>query len=586
MKYQKILGLVATAGLLLAGCATDSDNSNTWLSDPNAVHVSASVGSIFTRSNPAASDEAGQKSFNKGDVMGVSNNGTSLNYTFNGTDWQPGDGSYLVWDASDLKFQCWYPADGKNTFSKGYIQEDQSNATEIAKSDYMTAAVTDLKEIPGSRQLNVTLVRKTARLILNIQSFNDQFDANTTKVNHIRIASNASTDAGETSIINIKPLQNGEGGIGTTYTALVAPGTTEGHLYFSADESTETPLVVKTGTLEAGKSYTYNLIVGKNKVTIGNVTVAEWGTDKIDGGKAFYAPYITFTAEQPQTFKMTTEENYNISDLEYSVNNGKWATVEAGTEVTFGGANSTLRLRGTNINGTASGPLAYSTITFTDKNVEVACTGDIRTLLDWRNYSTVNTQNARFCRLFNECKVLTSAPELPATTLAENCYVGMFYGCTSLTSAPELKATTLADYCYYYMFGGCTSLTAAPELKAITLANGCCYSMFSGCTSLTAAPELKATTLADYCYYCMFYGCTKLSTVTMLAPSDQITSKVDCCNNWLGNAGTDETVSSRTLKIQDKAAYDVLKNQSNLPANWQIGSNCTVLDKDGNAITE
>ena len=612
MKYQKILGLVATAGLLLAGCATDSDNSNTWLSDPNAVHVSASVGSIFTRSNPAASDEAGQKSFNTGDVMGVSNNGTSITYTYNkGTnDWQPGNGSYLVWDASNLTFQCWYPADGKNTFSKGYIQEDQSNETEIAKSDYMTAAVTNLTEIPGNRQLNVALVRKTARLILNIQSFNDQF-TDDTKVNHIRIASKASTDASETSTINIKPLQNGEGGKGTTYTALVAPGKVEGHLYFKTDESTETPLVVKTGTLEAGKSYTYNLIVGKNKVTIGDVTVAEWGTDKIDGGKAFYAPYITFTAEQPQTFKMTTEENYNISDLEYSVNNGKWATVEAGTEVTFGGANSTLRLRGTNINGTASGPLAYSTITFTDKNVEVACTGDIRTLLDWRNYSTVNTQNARFCRLFNECKVLTSAPELPATTLAENCYVGMFYGCTSLTSAPELKATTLADYCYYYMFGGCTSLTAAPELKAITLANGCCYSMFSGCTSLTAAPELKATTLADYCYnnmfggctsltaapelkattladycyYCMFYGCTKLSTVTMLAPSNQISEKAYCCNNWLGNAGTDETVSSRTLKIQDKAAYDVLKNQSNLPAKWQIG-NCTVLDKDGNAITE
>ena len=286
MKYQKILGLVATAGLLLAGCATDSDNSNTWLSDPNAVHVSASVGSIFTRSNPAASDEAGQKSFNTGDVMGVSNNGTSLNYTFNGTDWQPGNGSYLVWDASNLKFECWYPADGKNSSSKGYIQEDQSNATEIAKSDYMTAAVTNLTEIPGDRQLNVTLVRKTARLILNIQSFNDQFDANTTKVNHIRIASKASTDAGESSIVNIKPLQKGEGGKGTTYTALVAPGEVEGKLYFTTDESTETPLVVKTGALEAGKSYTYNLIVGKNKVSVGGVTVAEWTTGEITGGKA------------------------------------------------------------------------------------------------------------------------------------------------------------------------------------------------------------------------------------------------------------------------------------------------------------
>ena len=562
MKYQKILGLVATAGLLLAGCATDSDNSNTWLSDPNAVHVSASVGSIFTRSNPAAADEAGQKSFNTGDVMGVSNNGTSITYTYNKdtNDWQPGSGSYLVWDASNLNFQCWYPADGKNTFNKGYIQEDQSNGTEIAKSDYMTAAVTDLTEIPGNRQLDVTLVRKTARLILNIQSFNDQFDANTTKVNHIRIASKASTDANETTIINIKPLQKGEGGIGTTYTALVIPGKVEGKLYFTTDEATETPLVVKTGTLEAGKSYTYNLIVGKNKVTIGNVTVAEWGKGDIEGGKAFYAPYITFTAEQPQTFKMTTEENYNISDLEYSVNNGKWQNVEKGIPVTFGGANGTLRLRGTNINGTASGWTAHSTITFTDPNVEVACTGDIRTLLDWRNYSTVDTQNARFCSLFKDCAVLTSAPDLPATTLADECYFKMFYGCTKLTSAPVLPATTLARSCY--------------------------QAMFFGCTSLEKAPELKATTLAYQCYHSMFQYCTKLSTVTMLAPSDQIFGNTNCCYEWLYNAGIDTNIKSRTLKVQDRDAYTELKNKTDyLPTEWQIG-NCTVLDKDGNAITE
>ena len=560
MKYQKILGLVATAGLLLAGCATDSDNSNTWLSDPNAVHVSASVGSIFTRSNPAAADEAGQKSFNTGDVMGVSNNGTSLNYTFNGTDWQPGNGSYLVWDKNDLKFQCWYPADGKNSFSKGYIQEDQSSTEMIAKSDYMKAEVTTLTEIPGNRQLDVTLVRKTARLILNIQSFNDQFDASTTKVNHIRIASNASTDASESSIVNIKPLQNGEGGIGTTYTALVAPGEVEGKLYFTTDESTETPLVVKTGALEAGKSYTYNLIVGKNKVTIGNVTVAEWGTDKIDGGKAEFTPYVTFTADAAQTFKMTTSGNYAIDKLEYSLDGNKWTAVEKDKEVEFGGEKGSLFLRGTNINGTASNFSEYSTITFTDKNVEVACTGDIRTLLDWRNYSTVNTQNARFCSLFNDCAVLTSAPELPATALADDCYSFMFGGCTSLTATPELPAKKLAYYCY----------------------NG----MFNGCTSLTSAPELPATTLAEGCYSSMFADCTKLSTVTMLAPSVQIRSWTNCVVYWLDNAGTDETITSRTLIVTDEAAYTTLKNKTDyLPTEWQIG-NCTVLDKDGNVITE
>ena len=620
MKYQKILGLVATAGLLLAGCATDSDNNSTWLSDPNAVHVSASVGSIFTRSNPAASDETGQKGFNNGDVMGVSNNGTSITYTYNkGTnDWQPGDGSYLVWDASNLKFQCWYPADGKNTSSKGYIQEDQSNADEIAKSDYMTAEVTNLTEIPGNRQLKVAMERKTARLILNIQSFNDQFDASTTKVNHIRIASKASTDASESSIVNIKPLQNGEGGIGTTYTALVIPGKVEGKLYFTDNESAETPLVVKTGKLEAGKSYTFQLTVGKNQVSVAGITVKDWTTGAtIEGGKVTEVPpYVTFTAAEAQTFKMTTTGNYKISGLEYSLDGNKWTAVEKNKEVEFGGANCSLRLRGFfNSEGTASSSNDYATITFKNNDVKVACTGDIRTLLDCISYKTVETKDARFNNLFYECRALTSAPKLPAKTLASDCYSHMFNGCSSLKKAPELPAETLADgcyasmfqecyalesapaslpakkmasQCYSWMFNGCSSLKVAPELPATELARNCYGGMFFNCKNLTTAPVLSATALVDYCYDQMFNGCTKLSSITILAPSDQISGTSFFYNsdsNWISETGTDASVTSRTLKVQDRDAYDALVTKG-LPANWKIGSNCTVLDKDGNAITE
>lgn len=556
MKYQKILGIVATAGLLLAGCATDSDNNNTWLSDPNAVHVSASVGSIFTRSNPT--DETKQTSFNNGDVMGVSNSGKSLNYTFNGTDWQPGNGSYLVWDDNNLKFQCWYPADGKNTFSKGYIQDDQSSAEAIAKSDYMTAEVTNLKEIPGDRQLKVAMERKTARLILNIQSFKDQFTADT-KVNHVRIVGKECTDANETSTINIKPLQKGEGGINTTYTALVAPGTTEGHLYFSADESTETPLVVKIASLEAGKSYTYNLTVGKDKVAINDINVKDWTTGEITGGKteeAILPPYVTFTAEQPQTFKMITKGNYKISDLQYSVNFGDWKDVVADTEVNFGGKIGGLRLRGKNPNGTATDAFIYSTISFTNPDVEVACTGDIRTLLDWDKYKIVDTKDACFMWLFDGCKVLTSAPDLPGTTLAKDCY--------------------------YFMFRECTSLKVAPALPATELANDCYCGMFYGCTSLETAPELPATDLPGNCYNAMFYGCSKLMSFTLLVPKTSISNYPYGISNWLEDAGTDAT--SRTLKVKDKAAYDALVAKK-LDENWKIGK-CTVLDENGNAITE
>ena len=57
----------------------------------------------------------------------------------------------------------------------------------------------------------------------------------------------------------------------------------------------------------------------------------------------------------------------------------------------------------------------------------------------------------------------------------------MFYGCTSLMMTPELPATTLANNCYSYMFSGCASLTQAPELPATTLARSCYYNMFIGC---------------------------------------------------------------------------------------------------------
>ena len=41
-----------------------------------------------------------------------------------------------------------------------------------------------------------------------------------------------------------------------------------------------------------------------------------------------------------------------------------------------------------------------------------------------------------------------------------NCYNSMFYDCSSLTTAPELPATTLTSYCYDNMFSNCTNITS------------------------------------------------------------------------------------------------------------------------------
>ena len=590
MKYQKILGLVATAGLFLAGCTTDSDTQNTWFSDPSAVRISASVGSTFTRSNPTAGLDEGLKSFNSGDKIGVTSGGTSVIYSFDGTDWLPGSNTdYLVWDTKNMSFQCWYPADGKNSFEKGYIQADQSDAQKIVNSDYMAAEIKPAS-IPEDKVLKVELERKTARLILNISHFNAQF-ADVAKIDHVNIISKASTDADEASTVTINPFPvAGEGGevgkVGTTYTALVAPGAIEAQLYLPSGEAATTPLVVKTSALEAGKSYTYNLIVGKDAVTIDDMTVAEWKPGETTGGVALERPdYLTFTADAYQYFRMACTGEYELSGLEYSVNFGEWKKYTSGISVTFGGKYGDLRLRGTSVTGTAENETKYATISLS-RDVKVKCTGDIRTLLDYNDYKNVNTSNARFCYLFNKCKVLTSVPKLPAKDLADHCYHNMFAECTAIEKAPELPATKLKEYCYYCMFDGCTALTEVPDLPAEDLPEQCYHWMFLGCKELVKGPKISAATISQYSCYGMFSSCAKLSSVALLMPNDEIEKNVRYgLQNWLGdNTGTSAT--TRTLVVKDKAAYDALKSKSYLPSQWQIGSSCTVLNESGSPITE
>ena len=590
MKYQKILGLVATAGLFLAGCTTDSDTQNTWFSDPSAVRISASVGSTFTRSNPTAGLDEGLKSFNSGDKIGVTSGGTSVIYSFDGTDWLPGSNTdYLVWDTKNMSFQCWYPADGKNSFEKGYIQADQSDAQNIVNSDYMAAEIKPAS-IPEDKVLKVELERKTARLTLNISHFNAQF-ADVAKIDHVNIISKASTDAGETSTVTINPFPvagdaSEIGKVGTTYTALVAPGAIEAQLYLPSGEAATTPLVVKTSALEAGKSYTYNLIVGKDAVTIDDMTVAEWKPGETTGGEALERPdYLTFTADAYQYFRMACTGEYELSGLEYSVNFGEWKKYTSGTSVTFGGKYGDLRLRGTNVTGTAENEKKYATISLS-RDVKVKCTGDIRTLLDYNDYKNVNTANARFCYLFYKCAALTSVPKLPAKDLADRCYHNMFAECTAIEKAPELPATKLKEYCYYCMFDGCTALTEVPDLPAEDLPEQCYHWMFLGCKELVKGPKISAATISQYSCYGMFSSCAKLSSVALLMPNDEIEKNVPYgLQNWLGdNTGTSAT--TRTLVVKDKAAYDALKSKSYLPSQWQIGSSCTVLDESGNPITE
>ena len=653
MKTKLYIFALAAISMILAlsSCSESEDLLSAFHSDPNAVRITAQVGKAsadgFTRSYPLGDAEK-QKEFKENDEISVKADGQdAVTYKLVGSEWQPQDGKFLKWENETMNFTAYYPA----SYKGGTITQpaEYTSVESLAAADFMSYSGSQTND--NSNQLSLTMKREMARVVVDITGFNDQYTKNAT-VNSL-------------SICGVKAYKHSDG----KFYALIDPSSTPSttapflSLEVADGESKATEKYTTTPTtFVAGKSYTYKLTVGKNKISVSGITVADWDNTGIitEGSKAEQIiPYVTFTAEAEQKFKMTTTD-YTISGLEYSVNGGDWKTVVAWTEITFGGTHGNLRLRGTNSKGTATDISNYSNITFT-KNVNVACTGDIRTLLNWKYYDTVDTQNARFCYLFYKCGVLTSAPVLPATTLAGYCYNGMFYGCTSLTSAPklpattlavscyggmfngctnltsatDLPATTLAGYCYNGMFFGCTNLTSAPKLPATTLAESCyggmfqdctnltsatdlpatkladyCYNgMFYGCTNLTSAPDLPATTLAEFCYNGMFYGCTsltsapklsaeklanycylnmfynckRLSTVTMLAPASEIISYSLCCYYWLAlddGAGTE--ASSRTLKVRDEAAYNMLVGTGYLPDIWQKGAEGTTVLYENN----
>ena len=522
MKIMKRMMGLAAAILALSACSESEDLLSAFHSDPNAVRITAQVGKAsangFTRSYPLGDADA-QTKFKNGDMISVQADGQdAVTYQLNNNEWQPQGGKFLKWESETMNFTAYYPASFDGNLNNITLPAEYDEAT-LAANDFMSYSGKQTNTKDNNNQLTLTMERKMARVVVEIDGFKDQYAGATIK------------NVNSLSICGIKAYKHSDG----KFYALIKPCAAQNSATFIsldvADGASKTTTETLTGIpeLTAGNSYTYKLTVGKNKISVSGITVANWTSGEITGGKAETdnTPYLTFTADEEQTFIMSAKDSYEIPGLEYSVNNGTWKKVVTGEAVTFGGSKGTLSLRGkNNLGGTSGKYSGYSQISFGNTDVNVACTGDIRTLLDYTNYENVATGSARFYCLFKDCTQLTSAPNLPAKTLADGVYRSMFQGCTSLENAPDLPATELADFCYAFMFYGCTKLKKVPDaLPAQTMASSCYNQMFYNCTSLEKAPQLPATTLAESCYKNMFQGCTKLKTAPEL---EAISLKKSC----------------------------------------------------------
>ena len=281
---MKTLRYIALAALTLSFAACEQEDFNPAVQgDPDAVKINATIGNMQTR--VAYSGDNGVTNFVNGDAIKVVNlMRTSKNEatytTTDGTNWTTTDA--MVWNSSSKnKFQAYYPVAEYSSYDTFTIPTDQSDATKLASADWMTASTGEIDK-PGNGVLDLNFQHRLAKVTVNL-TFSSQYPEGYQYVSDFKFFTNEETPQA------IKALKNSE----TSYTAILRPGEyadESDFIYLMMDDFDEHYVLGKTTTaainLEAGKHYTFTLKVGKDVVSIDDVTVADWNKEEIDGGVA------------------------------------------------------------------------------------------------------------------------------------------------------------------------------------------------------------------------------------------------------------------------------------------------------------
>ena len=282
MKNHFFISMLAAAALLggLTACNGKLDKAPRADQVPeNAVRITASIGNPFsaTRSMPLGTEEE-QGKFNVGDEIFVSTYSSQrATYRFDGTVWAPKEGEYLLWKEDMEHFDAYYPAEyGKIPYVH---PTDQSSTEKIAKADVMSVGLNQEKT---KEALHFTMKRRTTRLIVEIAGFKSEFPGDA-KVEKVRFHNKSNASAPPRTYI---PYAKGEGKTGSTYTVLVPWNAEYNTISLEVGGKTMTAKL-QENRYDIGKSYTYRLTVGKEKLETTEVTVSDWTSSAvIPGGEA------------------------------------------------------------------------------------------------------------------------------------------------------------------------------------------------------------------------------------------------------------------------------------------------------------
>jgi hypothetical protein len=520
MKNLKYLFGLSALTLMLGACSDDLNPE--YSSDNLAVHFSAQVGKTVSRSS--------SESLASGSTVNISKDGDYCSYkSDNNGNLTPTGSDFIRWSSfsqTSMSIKAYTPViDGASTeaFSLANLK-DQSSATNLANADFASFEGS-VSRGTNTNDVTFELQRRMTQVKINIASVDSRYTSTTSDKYTFdltvyspstSITVSDGTVSGDGTACAVTPY-NGTGiALGGTATAIITPGAASTDAEFIAVQVKKngvafgSPLIA-TGrqALNAGYSYTFNLTVNNDGISISTAKVTDWDTvTAITGGTAI----------------SDARDYYNINLNNYSSSADVYAEVkriyeeEAVGAISFTGKIGSMTLRDFFLDTTTDSenptwlPIRY---------INLSGITDLTEIPDYSfcyntKYPDIYLKSITASQVttigkgaFYSCKALTSIDFASVTQIGSNTSTsstdGAFAWCTSLEGGMLPKAENIGNYTFY----GCSKL----EILSLPSALRLYRSAFSGCSSLIAIDLPKATSFGNW----VFANCTSLTSLDLPA---------------------------------------------------------------------
>lgn len=292
MKRQ-LLAVMAATTILMGSCAKQDDNLN----EAKAINFKGKINELLATTNTGtvsttwmAGDNIGLFMVNNG-TDDITENTSNRQYAFSGNQFSPVAGNQIYYPVSNTKvdFISYYPYKSGYTLAAPVVL-DVTDQTDLSKIDFLYAKSTNggagFSKTAGTN-VPLTFDHKLSKIVIKpaagpgLNSSDPLWNAMGVELVGLNSTCNFDLSTGlltsPSTPLAITPFVRTAG---VSYEAIVIPGVypTAGSVSFNFQIGSDTYVLQSKAneTFEAGKEYTYTIIVNKTGLILSSVTINDW----------------------------------------------------------------------------------------------------------------------------------------------------------------------------------------------------------------------------------------------------------------------------------------------------------------------